>query len=386
MIKRVILILIIIVVLAGIAGGLFWYLQKHKETGISNWKTYRNEEFLYEIKYPPNLKVEEQLRESEEEGERFLEVCINPEGACLSNEKGVSPSEKYNPLSFRVGIFSAKYSGEDEKDFSKELLKRICDGDVKKININGLEGFEANDCERFSYQISPQAATEISLFDETNLFEHRISFDASGDESRSAQEQREIEKKERSIFDQMLATFRVIEKDREKEYQRPTKKLPISAEAEVTRGPGCPGAECPTIENEFVDTSEWGINDRDSQRISDILQLNLALNMYYDDMGTYPVSEKLDKVTGPSSILVKALSPDYLKYDEKGDSALLDPLFPARWYGYVSNGQSYKLTIYPESQDPEVLKAVAEEYGMKIEFSEDKYLIINEVIAEEEGF
>lgn len=129
--------------------------------------------------------------------------------------------------------------------------------------------------------------------------------------------------------------------------------------------------------------SEQSSEDRDIQRMSDINQINLALEMYYGDNGRYPVSESLDKVVGSSSILIKALSPDYLRYAESSslNGFPLDPLNPERWYSYISDGKSFKLYFYPETQNPETLYRLESKgffSNIKIEFSDDKYLIIRE--------
>lgn len=80
---------------------------------------------------------------------------------------------------------------------------------------------------------------------------------------------------------------------------------------------------------------------RDTRRRSDLLSIKEALAEYYAKTGTYPVSKTVDK-TNDSKVLKGALVPSYLGV------LPVDPQDPKSYYGYTSDGFSFKLTSIVE--------------------------------------
>ena len=80
---------------------------------------------------------------------------------------------------------------------------------------------------------------------------------------------------------------------------------------------------------------------RDGQRRTDLLSIKEALAEYYTKTGTYPVSKSVDK-TSDSRVLKAALVPSYL------ESLPVDPKGGTAYYGYTSDGFSFKLTSIVE--------------------------------------
>ena len=97
-----------------------------------------------------------------------------------------------------------------------------------------------------------------------------------------------------------------------------------------------------------TDNSE--VKGRDARRKTDLNQLGLALEEYRDNVGTYPISNQVEK-TNNSTILKSALVSTYI-------TALpVDPQDPQYWYGYSSDGYTYKLTsIIEDTADSGALK------------------------------
>lgn len=81
---------------------------------------------------------------------------------------------------------------------------------------------------------------------------------------------------------------------------------------------------------------------RDKKRTSDLLALKEALLEYKNQKGTFPVATTVDK-TRESRILKSALVPDYIM------ELPVDPNDPKAYYGYTSDGFSFKLTSLLES-------------------------------------
>jgi len=80
---------------------------------------------------------------------------------------------------------------------------------------------------------------------------------------------------------------------------------------------------------------------RDVKRLADLLSVKEALQAYYQQTGKYPVASVLDK-TNDSRVLSPSLVPTYI------DGLPVDPQDPQAYYGYTSDGFSFKLTSIVE--------------------------------------
>ena len=75
----------------------------------------------------------------------------------------------------------------------------------------------------------------------------------------------------------------------------------------------------------------------DAQRKTDLAKIKDALTKYYNDKNKYPVAAEIDHTNNKQGVLYKALVPTYF-------SVLpVDPKDPTWWYGYQSDGTTYKL-------------------------------------------
>jgi len=90
--------------------------------------------------------------------------------------------------------------------------------------------------------------------------------------------------------------------------------------------------------------------ERDVKRITHLLQIRLAIEMYYNFEGNkqYPVSKGLEKINDESCILHKALQP----YFTPGPIPI-DPKNSEFWYTYESDGENYELTVRLENLENE---------------------------------
>jgi hypothetical protein len=101
---------------------------------------------------------------------------------------------------------------------------------------------------------------------------------------------------------------------------------------------------------QLVSASIYGlqVDTKDIQRKTDLRTIQVALEMYYNNNGQYPVSNGFVKIDGQTDILSKALAGDYLL------TVPCDPNFPEYYYEYSSDGKAYELTcILEDETDPE---------------------------------
>ncbi len=90
-------------------------------------------------------------------------------------------------------------------------------------------------------------------------------------------------------------------------------------------------------------------DDRDNQRINDIMNISAALESYASSNvkteGPYPETKGVEKISDESSAVFKQLNQDgYLK------QILKDPLPDKYYYGYSSDGFAYELTAVLENK------------------------------------
>jgi type II secretory pathway pseudopilin PulG len=97
---------------------------------------------------------------------------------------------------------------------------------------------------------------------------------------------------------------------------------------------------------------------RDSERKSDLKQIGLALETYYNDVGTYPLSDASGRVLGCNGETACTWGSPFV--DDQGTMYMVelpsDPSSGAQ-YWYTSDGESYQLFARLENtRDPDVLK------------------------------
>ncbi|TSC93655.1 MAG: hypothetical protein CEN91_166 [Candidatus Berkelbacteria bacterium Licking1014_85] len=97
--------------------------------------------------------------------------------------------------------------------------------------------------------------------------------------------------------------------------------------------------ESVTTENAAIETTSLDLTTivgRDSQRKTDLMSLNDALEKYYLANNSYPISDEVEHITSTSATGI-ALSPTYIStipIDPNGEY----------WYGYKSDGITYMLS------------------------------------------
>lgn len=93
-----------------------------------------------------------------------------------------------------------------------------------------------------------------------------------------------------------------------------------------------------------AETPVTNVNQNDATRKKDLANLKTALNKYYNDKQSYPLSASLSKTSDTDSPL-KVLVPNYI------EALPLDPLAPTGFYGYKSvDGKGFELTAVLEDK------------------------------------
>lgn len=97
---------------------------------------------------------------------------------------------------------------------------------------------------------------------------------------------------------------------------------------------------------------------RDKTRTDDLNKIAQAIEKYQEENGAYPISSDIEK-TNNSTVLKESLVPNYL------DKLPVDPQDPTYWYGYSSDGYSFRLTSIIE--DPANANALR---GQSVKYQE----------------
>lgn len=101
-----------------------------------------------------------------------------------------------------------------------------------------------------------------------------------------------------------------------------------------------------TNTNVNANTNTSTVNANDKQRKTDLANIKTALTAYFQANQSYPVATVEEKTSDPNSTL-NVLIPTYLA------SLPVDPLSPAKYYGYQSDGKTYTLTaVLEDVTDP----------------------------------
>jgi len=96
--------------------------------------------------------------------------------------------------------------------------------------------------------------------------------------------------------------------------------------------------------------SPVAVKTNDEIRKSDLASLQSALKNYFAGSGSYPVADKLILLGSENNALSTGLVPNYL------DKIPLDPDYPSKQYGYISDGKTFTLSaIMDAADDPSVV-------------------------------
>jgi hypothetical protein len=116
---------------------------------------------------------------------------------------------------------------------------------------------------------------------------------------------------------------------------------------------------------DLIEGYQTNLSQRDQERKEDLSQLQSAIEAYKQENGQYPVSEDVDMIDRPDSLVAKVLSPTYITRVPR------DPLFDRYFYGYVSeDGEDYTLSSVIENSEDEDAAKVNTIYLYKLKSTE----------------
>ena len=190
-------IVILIAMTLIVAGGTGYYFyktsQEQKEQAVDgavNWEIYRNKQYGFELKYPPEYLIEETLEDKSVVSFGILEPSP------ITGKPFLSPYLVIwvlnNPKNYTLEKFYNFYSlHENEKLMETEVGKRVYpyykeSDSIESIEINGISAVK--------FWVGDYWRTTISIPYKDKIFEIHGGT------------------KEEKIFNQMLSTFRFIEK------------------------------------------------------------------------------------------------------------------------------------------------------------------------------
>lgn len=184
-------IIIVLVVIFG--GGIlvyqYWWLPKEEaksseqntQNEITSWKTYENEDWKFEIKYPEGWRMESYFlgRSSED---------YEPRAGIDSQGFNFFDSNQEITISIFVG------GGYSNLESAKEDSHRCIDGEDNKVFVDGVEGLVREGKLKEGCSIMWKDLKEVIVFSPTGTYFNFLTG-----------------KKNEVIFDKMLSTFRFID-------------------------------------------------------------------------------------------------------------------------------------------------------------------------------
>jgi hypothetical protein len=264
----------IIIIFASFVGGgiLIWQYseiqntEKTLEDKTANWKTYRNDEYGFEVQYPNDWE------KCFSKDERIL-LRIIPHISDSDIPEGWDPDYFKSPACM---YGSVEFDIEQRKDFNLEKLKKYysalykddaeCDPEIliKETTFNGYPALEVGSCDLSGMY----SGTMITFLHNQTEFRVHVSSNA-------------VRIAGQEIIDEMLSTVSVTFQS-EEEIKIGTSEKELETEIEKTQG------------------VYSGERQRDARRKADIRQIVTALDMFYVDIEAY--AQIGGTATMPSSI------------------------------------------------------------------------------------
>ncbi len=231
--------ILIIVILAAIIGGgiLTWqYFETREETKLpeektseetakdetADWKTYRNEEYGYEVKYPTDSWKLGKFGRDFRKGEREFDV-LHTKLFQQAEQVEAGETIRWNePMAF-IGWNKGPVNGEDWKTYSlKDWLNTWCnekfeEGSIKKVGFNNE--YEAAQCEQDVICEFGYCHSSLSILIQQPNTSTKLLFWVTVAETFTAEEIRRNKETYFPIYQRILSTFKFIEVDETADWQ-----------------------------------------------------------------------------------------------------------------------------------------------------------------------
>ena len=214
------------------------------EDKTADWKTYRNEEYRYELKYPPDWEIEMEAHLKE-----VAPMITSPKSAEIKGTLVIGVNIGAIPS-------STKQAAEIDKSapyFVKEVI------DEGKITIEGIEGYRMIFVTEYATPVGHPSPTEDVVIQKIYLIHNSILYELIYEEQKNVEPYTWIKDYKKwaygDIFNQMLSTFRFIETT--EGFCGSSTYGGCSSDLDCIAG-GCSGRVCQSKNEEpIITTCEW---------------------------------------------------------------------------------------------------------------------------------